>query len=248
MEIDLLIDLHKKASRQGPGSEKVTLRAIECIDTSQNPDLNILDIGCGSGGQTLTLAKHIQGQITAVDLFPEFLKELNKRAQKLNLKNQITSVEASMENLPFEAGSFDIIWSEGAIYIMGFQAGIEKWKEYLKEGGYVAISEVTWITQSRPKAVEDFWRNEYPEIDTAANKIKQLEDLGFTLTGYFVLSEDCWMQNYYLPLEESFEAFLERNDHSELANKVVDEHRTEINFYRTYKDYFSYGFYVARKK
>ena len=109
------------------------------------------------------------------------------------------------------------------------------------------MSEITWITNSRPKEIEDFWKQEYPEIDTASNKIKILETNGLSLVGYFYLSQDSWIENYYKPIEAKFEAFLKRHNNSELAVKVVEEHRSEINLYLRYKDYYSYGFYISRK-
>ena len=78
-ELELIIDLHKNSDRQGPGSENDTLKALGFLNLPTDQHLKVADIGCGSGGQTLTLAKKIKGQITAVDLFPEFLDELNER-------------------------------------------------------------------------------------------------------------------------------------------------------------------------
>jgi SAM-dependent methyltransferase len=159
----------------------------------------------------------------------------------------VTTLEKSMDDLPFDSEEFDIIWSEGAIYNIGFEAGVKNWKDYLKTGGYLCVSEVTWITNSRPKELEDFWLQEYPEIDTASGKIKLLEDHGFTLAGYFYLKQDSWIENYYKPMEKRFSSFLERHDHSEMAQNVVKEYKDEIDHYQTYKDYYSYGFYIARK-
>lgn len=245
-ELELIIDLHKNSERQGPGSEKETLKALEFINLSSGRNLKIADIGCGSGGQTITLSQNISGQIKAVDLFPEFLKELNEKSEKLGLKEKIKTLEKSMDDLPFIKEQFDIIWSEGAIYNIGFENGVKKWRDYLKNGGYLAVSEITWITNSRPKEIEDFWTKEYPEIDIASNKIKILEDNGYTLAGYFYLTQDSWTQNYYKPMEARFETFLERNNNSELARKVVKENKAEMELYQKYKDYYSYGFYVAR--
>ena len=246
-ELQLIIDLNKNSERQGPGSEKETLKALELINLTTNERLNIADIGCGSGGQTITLAKSINGQITAVDLSPEFLNELTEKSQKLGLTNKIITLEKSMDDLPFNNEEFDMIWSEGAIYNIGFESGIKKWKDFLKVGGYLAVSELTWITNSRPKAVEDFWKQEYPEVDTAANKIKLLEDNGYTLEGYFYLTKDSWIENYYNPIKDRFYNFLERNNNSELAMKVVEEYKAEIDLYQKFNDYYSYGFYIARK-
>ncbi len=246
-ELELIIDLHKNSERQGPGSESDTLRALDLLNLSTDQNLKVADIGCGSGGQTISLAKKINGQITAVDLFPEFLKELNEKSQKLGLKDKIVTLEKSMDELPFNKGEFDLIWSEGAIYNIGFENGLNKWKDYLKVGGYLAVSEITWITQSRPKEIEEFWKSEYPEIDTASNKIKQFESNGYSLVGYFYLSQDSWTQTYYKPMQARFENFLKRNNNSELARKVVEENQAEIDLYQKFKDYYSYGFYIARK-
>lgn len=72
-ELELIIDLHENSERQGPGSEKDTLKALGFLNLPTDQKLKVVDIGCGSGGQTITLAKTLNGQITAVDLFPEFL-------------------------------------------------------------------------------------------------------------------------------------------------------------------------------
>lgn len=246
-ELELIIDLHKNSDRQGPGSENDTLRALDLLNLPIDQTLKVADIGCGAGGQTISLAKNLNGQVTAVDLFPEFLNELNEKSQKLGLTDKIITLEKSMDNLPFNEGELDLIWSEGAIYNIGFEIGLKKWKDYLKVGGYLAVSEITWITRSRPKEIEEFWKAEYPEVDTASNKIRQLENNGYSLVGYFYLSQDSWIETYYKPMQARFETFLKRNDNSELAKKVVEDNQAEIDLYQKFKDYYSYGFYIARK-
>jgi len=246
-ELELIIDLHKNSERQGPGSEIETLKALEFLSLPTDQTLKIADIGCGAGGQTISLAKNLNGQITAVDLFPEFLKELDEKAQNLGLKDKIVTLEKSMDDLPFDKEQFDLIWSEGAIYNIGFENGLNQWRDYLKVGGYLAVSEVTWITPSRPKEIEDFWKAEYPEIATASKKIRQLENNAYTLVGYFYLSPDSWIENYYKPLQSKFEGFLKRNNYSALARKIVADSQAEIELYQKFKDYYSYGFYLARK-
>jgi len=246
-EIELLVDFHKDAERQGPGSSFETIKALNFISINKNHKLKIADIGCGSGGQTITLAQNIEGQITAIDLFPEFLNELNLRSEKLGFQEKIKTIEKRMENLLFDNDELDIIWSEGAIYNMGFEAGIKKWKDYLKIEGYLAVSEITWTTNSRPREIEEYWNKEYPEIDTASNKIKILEENGYSPVGYFVLTQNSWIDNYYKPIEKRFPAFLEKHNNSEMARNIVEEHKEEIRKYQKYKDYYNYGFYIAKK-
>ena len=246
-ELGLIIDLHKNSERQGPGSEEETLSALGFMNLLSDKKLKVADIGCGSGGSTITLAQNLNGQIIAVDLFLEFLGELNEKSQKYGLTDKIETLERSMDELPFKNEEFDIIWSEGAIYNIGFENGIKKWKDYLRPGGYIAVSEITWITNSRPKEIEEFWTQVYPEIDIASNKMKILENNGYTIVGYFYLKQDSWVENYYKPMKARFEDFLNRNENSELARKVVEENNKEMDLYEKFKDYYSYGFYVARK-
>ena len=246
-ELELIIDLHRDLDRQGPGSEKDTLRALGFIDLPAGGPLKVADIGCGSGSQTLTLAKALDGHITAADLFPEFLDMLQNRARRAGLQDRISTLAAPMEELPFEREALDIIWAEGAVYNMGFENGLKNWRRFLKKGGYLAVSEITWTTLHRPWELETYWKGEYPEIDLASNKIRLLEANGYSLAGYFCLGRDSWTENYYNPLQAAFGPFLEKHGHSGAAKKVVGESRAEIELYEKYNEHYSYGFYIAQK-
>jgi SAM-dependent methyltransferase len=246
-DIQLLIDLHKDWERQGPGSPEVTRKALELLGIRKEDPLKIADIGCGSGGQTITLAQHTSGPIKAVDLFPEFLEELGKKAEELGLKDRISTSIQSMQELDFEEEELDLIWSEGAIYIMGFEEGVRNWRRFLKPGGFLAVSEVSWLTHSRPAEIEEYWGEQYPEIDTISNKIRLLEENGFSPLAHFVLPSHCWLDNYYRPLEQRFDAFLERHQNTTAARRIVEDEKREIQVYEKFKDYYSYGFYLAQK-
>lgn len=246
-EMELLVDFHKNAERQGPGSNADTLKALGFLDIDKSRPLRLADIGCGTGAQTIVLAQNLNAKITAVDLFPAFLGKLKAKAARLGLQDKITTLQKSMDNLPFGSEEFDIIWSEGAVYIIGFEEGVKKWKEYIKPGGYLVLSEITWITNSRPKEIEEHWNKEYPQIDTASSKIKVLEENGFSPVGYFYLPESSWINNYYQPIEDRIDAFLTKHNNSETARGMIEAEQDEISKYRTYKDFLSYGFYIARK-
>lgn len=145
-ELTLLADLHKAGLRQGPGSPDVTRRAMVLAGLDGSRPLEIADIGCGTGGASLELARMLDARITAVDFLPSFLDVLRQRAQAQGLGERIMTLEASMDALPFTDASFDVIWSEGAVYNMGFEAGIAAWKRFLKPGGKLVLSEITWTT------------------------------------------------------------------------------------------------------
>lgn len=246
-ELELLIDFHIEGKRQGPGSDNDTLKALNMINIIKHENIKVADIGCGTGAQTIKVAENINGKIIAIDLFPEFLDILNSNAKKSGISEKVETLEANMENLPFPAEEFDIIWSEGAIYNMGFKKGINYWKKFLKKGGYIALSEITWLTNTRPQEIENHWNFEYPEIGTASEKIRVLEEEGFKPTGYFFLPESSWIGSYYSPAEYRFDSFLKKYNYSDDARNIIEQEKNEISLYKKYKDYFSYGFYVAEK-
>lgn len=168
--LELIIEFHKDNERQGPGSDEATLKALSYIPL-MNEKTKILDIGCGTGGQTLILANNTAAQITAVDMLPQFLETLMKKAKENNLLDRITAKEMLMDNLTFDKDSFDVIWSEGAIYNIGFEKGLSLWTKYLKDNGFIAVSEISWLTDTRPEEIQQYWVNTYQEIDTIENKL-----------------------------------------------------------------------------
>lgn len=246
--LQLLIDLHRDTDRQGPGGEAETRLAIRLAGLDPSAPLEIADIGCGTGSASLLLAAELNARVTAVDLAPEFIEKLRKNASEMGLGDRISPRVASMDALPFDDEAFDAIWSEGAVYNIGFERGVRAWRRYLKPGGVLAVSEVTWLTDQRPEALQAFWEAAYPEIGTAAAKLSVLERAGYTPVGYFVLPGRCWLDHYYGPLEQRFDGFLERHAHSAGARTLVQAEREEIALYRKHGRHFGYGFYVARKR
>lgn len=246
-DLKLLIDLHVTADRQGPGDATQTRRAIELAGLSRLRNLNVADIGCGTGASAMVLAQDLESKIVAVDSLPEFLDTLRSRAKQAGLADRITTVNASMDRLPFEAERLDAIWSEGAIYNVGFENGVRQWRRFLKRGGILAVSELTWLTASRPAELEDHWRAQYAEVGTASSKLAVLERNGYAPIGYFVLPEHCWLDAYYRPMQQRFPAFLARHGSSDAAKAVVAAEALEINLYERYRAFVGYGYYIARR-
>ncbi len=247
MNYELLIELHKSNKRQGPGSDAHTRQALRLAGLMDVPQLlQVADIGCGTGASTLTLAENLHAQITAVDLFQEFLDVLNADADERGVAEKITTLAGPMEELAFEEGSLDAIWSEGSIYNMGFEKGVAYFKRFLKPGGILAASEITWLSKERPEEIQKYWDTQYPEVAAASEKIRILEAQGFVLKGYFPLPASCWIENYYTPLENAFAGFVAKHNSGD-ARAIVEAEKAEIALYKKYRAHYSYGFYIARK-
>lgn len=244
-----MVDLHRDGMRQGPGSDAETLRALELTRLDRGAPIRVADIGCGTGASTLVLARSLpNASITAVDLFPEFLEILLKQAVQAGCADRIETRAESMDSIAFAEESFDLIWSEGAIYNMGFCNGIEAWRPHLRSGGVLAVSEITWLRPDPPQEILEHWNAEYPEIATAPEKIASLETAGYDLLGYFTLPSSCWIDNYYAPTARRIPHFLERHVDDPEAAQLVDMEQQEAELYRRYQSWFSYGFYVACKR
>lgn len=246
-EKTLMMLLHLKNMRQGPGSDDATNFALNMAGIDRSKFYRVADIGCGTGAQTMALAASLKGEIVAVDLFEEFLAKLEKSCSGRALSASVSTVVASMDDLPFERDEFDIIWSEGAVYNMGFRKGVNYWKDFIKDGGILAVTELSWITENRPDELADFWNAEYAEMDTVSGKIRILEEAGYMVLGHFILPDNCWLDYYYYPLVESHKDFLSRYGEYDLARRIVETDMQELEFYKKYKNYYGYVFYIARK-
>jgi ubiquinone/menaquinone biosynthesis C-methylase UbiE len=244
--IKLLTDLHIHNKRQGPGSDGAFNLALSLSGIDVEADVQIADIGCGTGSATLPLLRDTKAHVTAVDFLPAFLDELKKQAETEGLTGRLTVLAEDMANLPFTDNQFDAIWSEGAIYNIGFKTGVEEWKRFLKPNGVLVASEITWLTADTPKELKEHWNQEYPEVATASEKMQILEEAGYTPIGYFPLDTKCWLEEYYNPIEASLDDFLSHNGNTAEAQEIAEAERKEIKLYKKYKDYVSYGMYIAK--
>jgi len=245
-DLTLICDYFSNLGRQGPGSPEVTMKALSFIENLSDKS-RIADIGCGSGGQTMVLAQNAPGSIIGIDLFPIFIDLFNRNAAKLNLHDRVKGVVGSMDNLPFREEELDLMWSEGAIYNVGFKRGLHEWRRFLKLGAYIAVSEASWFTEERPAEINDFWKAEYPEIDTIPNKVAQMQKAGYIPVATFTLPEHCWTEHFYVPQVEAQRVFLEKNAGNKAAENFIQIQRHEAQLYYKYKKYYGYVFYIGKK-
>jgi SAM-dependent methyltransferase len=245
-DFNLICEYFSGIERQGPGSPEVTIKALSFIDNLTG-ESRIADIGCGTGGQTMVMAKHTPGHITGIDLFPAFIDRFNINAARLNFQDRIKGVVGSMDNLPFQNEELDLIWSEGAIYNIGFERGINEWRKFLKKGGYIAVSEASWFTEGRPAEIDKFWKDAYPEIDTIPNKVAQIQKAGYIPVATFILPENCWTEHFYAPQVTAQEAFLKKYAGNKTAEEFIASERHEAQLYYRYKGYYGYVFFIGVK-
>ena len=242
--MNIFFEVHQDLPREGPGDETSTLRALHYLkDLPDSP--SFLDIACGPGDQTMVLASHSNGHFTAIDTHQPFLDNLARRANQAGLNERIKPLNISMFELQF-TNQFDVIWSEGAIYIIGFAEGLKAWRRFVKPGGYVAVTELSWIRSDCPVEIADYWKTEYPGMSTVEQNLKNVQAARYQLLEYFTLPENAWWDKYYLPMEARINMLREKYRNNIDIQHELDTHAREIDMYKKYSAWYGYVFYVMK--
>jgi ubiquinone/menaquinone biosynthesis C-methylase UbiE len=231
--------------RQGPGDAASTKKALSLIPKRPHSP-RILDIGCGSGMQTLELARLTDATIVATDNYQPMLDTLRRNAEAQGVAGRITILNADMNDLPLADHDFDIIWSEGAIFVIGFEKGLREWKRLLKPGGYLAVTEAAWLKPDPPAELFEFWNREYPAITSIDGNLAMIKNAGYAAIDHFTLPASSWWDHYYTPLEANLQAMRSKYAGNEEALSVIEAAQVEIDLHRKYSDYYGYVFFIMQ--
>ena len=242
----LFFELFSGLPRQGPGDRASTLKALSLIP-GVGSHTRILDLGCGTGAQTIALAESSSAHLVAVDNHPPFVNELRRRAATLALGDRVDARTDDMLALSFPDGSFDIVWCEGAIFVAGFDDGLRMWRPLLVPGGHLAVTEVCWTRPDVPAELAKFWSQEYSAISDVPTVTNIIGSCGYDVAGHFSLPSSAWWDEYYAPLEQNIAAFRKRHDTESDAQTLADGVQREIEIWKEYSDYYSYEFFVMRR-
>jgi SAM-dependent methyltransferase len=238
-------EIYEAIPRQGPGDRESTERALRLLPPLTNGQ-RILDIGCGAGAQTIDLALATEAQIVAIDNHRPFVAQLVRRAAELSLGDRITAQVGDMRDLTFPDGSFDVIWSEGAIFIIGFAKGLASWRRLVAPGGYMVVSEFCWLRDNPPAELQDLFTDGCSDVGDVAARRKAIAASGYRLLGDFVLPAVGWWENYYVPLAGCLERFRAAHAADPDALDVAARSQHEIELYRKYPEHFGYVFFVMK--
>jgi len=244
----VFFDVHRDLPREAPGSRASTARALGFISApASRASTHVLDVGCGPGKQTLDLAELLpNATLVAVDAHQPYLAEVRRRARLAGFAHRIDLCRADMRALPFAPRSFDIIWCEGAAYIMGFRAALEAWSPLLAVGGYLAVTEAVWLRRNPPEPVARNWQD-YPAMTDVEGCRRRITDAGLRLIGDFVLEPTAWWDDYYVPMAERIAKLAAQHHGDPVAEHVLAACRAEIATYRDYGDYYGYAFFVTHR-
>jgi len=182
-----------------------------------------------------------------LDLHRPFLHEVRRRAADAGLESRVQAVHGNMKSPPFAPGTFDLVWSEGALYNVGFPQGIETCRELLKPGGCLAATEAVWLEAEPPEEIRRWWQTDYPAIATVDANLEVIAEAGFIVLDHFTLPAGAWWE-YYGPLEKKLEGLRRRHADDPVALEVLEEAQVEVDMYRSHGRSYGYEFFICRKE
>lgn len=239
----VFFDVHTDLPREGPGNRDSTARALHLMGALPKAPL-IVDIACGPGAQTLDLADLVpDARIVAIDAYPPYLKEVKRRAAAAGISTRIETRVGDMAALEIDPGTADVLWCEGAAYMIGVPEALRLWPTLLTPGGRIALTEPVWLKGDPPETVVKNWA-EYPAMTDVPGCREIIRRAGLKLLGDFLLPEAAWWDDYYGPLEARARRLEAKYAGNAAAKLVLQDAADEVAAYRNHAAYFGYQFFV----
>lgn len=245
MKMEYFFEVFESLPRQGPGCEAATLRALCAVVEKLPQPASVLDIGCGSGVQSRLLARHIQGKVVAIDNHLPVLKRLARVAAEEGLA--IETREASMLEMPFAEQSFDLLWAEGSIFIIGLERGLREFRRFIRPGGFLAFTELCWFTDTPSAEPKAFFDAVYPDIRNAEQITELAQECGYTQIESFSLPDSAWWEQYYNPMQTRLTELRARHGADPEAEEVYGFLDREIALFRQHSAEYGYRFVVLQR-
>lgn len=242
----LFFEVFDALPRQGPGNRACAERALAlCRELPPTPA--ILDLGCGAGGQTLHLAELTSGSIVAIDSRSAGVERLKKALAERGLAQRVSARVGDMARPGLPPASFDLVWSEGALYNIGLRDALRVCHGLLRPGGYLAFTDAVWCIQEPPPEVKAGFDLDYPTMGRVEDDLAAIRDCGFEWVGHFTLPDAAWWDDFYTPMEQRIAQLRGQYATDATVQAMLDRLAEEPEMHRRHGDCYAYEFFVARR-
>lgn len=208
----------------------------------------VLDLGCGIGGQTLHLLELTSGPITAVDRHQPSIARLKSRIAALGFAHRVRALVADMADTGLPPASFDLIWSEGALYNIGIAKALRTCRSLLRAGGYLVFTDAVWCKENPPPEVRASFDLDYPAMGWTPDILALIKQCDLELVGQFALPDEAWWGDFYTPMGQRVQQLRGKYAADAGALGVLQQIQREIDLHLAYSDYYAYVFFVVRRR
>jgi SAM-dependent methyltransferase len=104
------------------------------------PGQQVLDIGCGSGMNSVLAAMH-GAFVTGIDISPSLTRLAIRRAALNGVGDRVRVMVTSAHDLPFAANSFDVVLGIAILHHLDLEAAAREVHRVLRRGGRAIFQE-----------------------------------------------------------------------------------------------------------
>jgi trans-aconitate methyltransferase len=238
--VDLLFADMDKLS---PGDDSLSLYVLRSLPRHRFE--LVVDAGCGAGRQTMVLASELGTPIKAVDSHQPFLNRLKQRAKEKGLAHLMQTHCMDMKDIPSIFPMIDLLWAEGAAYNIGFANALHTWAPSIEPNGFAVVTELCWLREKIPDPVKEFFKLEYPEMQSVPQNIAIAEEAGYKIFNIHTLPQEAWVDGYYDVLEPRAKSLV---NHSDVAvREFAVATLKEIETFKISEDSYGYIFYLLQR-
>lgn len=244
---EIFFELYEGLPRQGPGNRASAARALSlCSDLPLSPA--VLDLGCGVGAQTLYLSELTCGTIVAIDNHAPHIERLKATLDAGGLSHRVQAKVGDMAHLELPPGSFDLIWSEGALYNIGIEKALRICHGLLRPCGYLAFTDAVWCEQDPPPEVKAGFELDYPSMGRVHDVLMAIKNCGFEQLGHFTLPDEAWWSDFYTPMQHRIDQMRVTYVNDAEVASILDQLAQEPELHCRFSDWYAYVFFVARRR
>jgi SAM-dependent methyltransferase len=243
---EIFFALYEALPRQGPGNRASAMQALSLCRELARPTA-VLDLGCGVGAQTLYLAELTSGSIVAIDSHAPSIERLRARLAGLGLDRRIQALVGDMTHPEQPPESFDLIWSEGALYNIGIGKALQVCRGLLRPGGYLVFTDAVWRKENPPTEVKAGFDFDYPTMGWVKDDVATIAAGGYELIEHFTLPDEAWWEDFYTPMQIRIAELREKHAGDTEASAILDQLAQEPELHRRYSDYYAYEYFVTRR-
>lgn len=249
-DLEVYSDFFVNQQRKNPGTDKLTEGIIRDLFKMEDEGsrIQIADVGCGIGHNSMFIAGLLPNCfIKGFDMLEAEIDIYNRTVSAYGFSNRCEGICTDLDQLPLEKESLDLIWAEGSISSVGFEEGLSSWKEYLKPGGCIYLTDTVWVREEERPVDMEWVEFTQPDICTIKQKVEWMERLGYEVIRASELPAEATM-NHYGSLFNYLPVFHNKHRGNKTAEMLYESMRYEIQFYDRYSYLWNHAMFLARKK